>query len=193
MKKMLFCIILTIALTGCEKQVSQEEYDTLKVNYENLKSEHDNLKIDYNGLQDKNETMKNSLEEYMSQYAATLTENLDEDYVSAWGKSAFGENIQCGKINDDKTQLIIPITNVESESIQMIMNAMYDNIELLKFSFDLSSSIVIPKIYIKVIDANSSPVMEVFLDIQNSADVKMELLISSTYSEIVYDALNELQ
>lgn len=199
MKKILLCMGLLLLFTGCSK-VSQKdydelksEYDTLKTDYDNIQNENSRLKNDYNTLKEENDTTKADYKEYLNKYSEVIANNSDKNFIEAWGKTAFGDGVECGKIDNDKVQLTVSMTNVNSKNINKFMTTLYDNISLLGVLYGATSNMEVHKIYLKVIDNDSSPVFEIFLNLEDTTDLKVEFSVSETYSSIVYSTLNESQ
>lgn len=190
MKKILLCVLLLLMLTGCEKKVSQGEYDNLKADYEKLQTEQVNLKSSYEELVKENEENAANYEEYLNKYSEVFASNFDEDLILAWGKSVFGDSTQCGKINNEASQLIITISSVDKSAIQTFINNFYDNLSTLKTTLDIAESVAVTKIYLKVISQDCIPIMEVYINLTDYKNVITKMMINPNHMDVVYDALN---
>jgi len=87
MKKILLLLLFTslFSLTGCSNGISQEEYDSINTEKENLQKELDNLQSEYSEMKSNYESLEQTRKE------ETMAE-LDLATVKAWVTASFGDD-----------------------------------------------------------------------------------------------------
>ena len=184
MKKLFVLITACLLLSGC----SNSEYDKLQTDYNNLSANYNETKEKYDKLVDSNKETADALVETTTKYMDLLAESGDI-VVGAWGTAAFGDNTEYSMLNKSTVQYKAILNGVSKDSIHDLLQEFSDNVGTLKI---VASQKELTNIYIKIVDSNSSPILELFVDLSDSDNPKTDMLTNTTYNDIIAEALDEL-
>jgi outer membrane murein-binding lipoprotein Lpp len=206
MKRILRFFLLVLAcflLSGCTNKISQDDYDLIKIENEKLQIDIDSLKSEntklnskleelqksYDTLSDENETNKSLASEYMKLYMNSSVSTQDI-VTEAWGTATFGDDTKFVRIDQNTIQYNAIINEISKENIISVFSS------FKKFAGALGPAMEAENTkytYIKVIDKNSLPVFELFIDISNgSNNSRVEFLMNEFYDDLVKNAVNEV-
>lgn len=195
MKKILIFTVFLLLLTGCNKSVSQEEYDalvaefdTLSKNYSELESNHNNRENDYRELSDKYYEASESLAKALLENVNLKLEN-EDIVIDAWGSSSFGNDTEYSMINEITIQYNVLIGSDTKKELSSFFNSYANNIAMLNMIVTEKN---IQYVFIKVVNENCTPVLEIFIDFSESNNIKSDVLINETYDNLISDALNDI-
>ena len=150
MKKLILCtVLLMILLTGCSRVVSQEEYDKLKNDYEELSRSNEVAKELYS-------QSKTELEKY------TMNDNKIDAF--SWAEACFGKgNVHVSNLENSL------VNGSTTDYVQLVVNTPFDNtIDGIRSIHDLmlnsiptmSEFMSYDKAAIKMLDNQGNYVME---------------------------------
>ncbi|MDU6263794.1 MAG: lipoprotein [Anaerocolumna aminovalerica] len=189
MKKILLCIGLLLLLTGCNNKVDKNEYDDLKIQFDNLKSDYDSLestnkelKSKYDELTEENKTLQSKLAENTMEKYDVSTSIVAE----AWGNAAFGDSTECFQKNKYITEYEANIGEATDESLETFFKQLNENMGTLAL---ITSTEEIKQVIIKAIDSNSNPIFELYLDSSENENAETQMLINVDYIDIVKRSL----
>jgi outer membrane murein-binding lipoprotein Lpp len=173
-------IILTIlVMTGCSSKDVETSYNKLQTDYDELESNFNNLQTDYNSLKEENASLQSLIDETTKWYDANYEGN--DEIVSAWGKTTFGDNISCSNLNETITQVIVNLTDISEDSIGDFYNSLEKGIENLITATSVSG---IESIYIKAV-YNGTPVIEYYFG--TNGDI--QVMYNDKYIDIIQNSI----
>lgn len=184
----LIFLIFTILLSGCSNSVSKEEYDNLKVNFDDLFKEYKNLQENFKMLETEKEELNILYDDVTAAYEELYEKNSMKESIllGAWGKTSFGEDTIYSNINETTAQFIINIGDISYDSIEEFYKKFLDSIATLTAISTIDKTYYI---FIKAVDSEGLPAIEFYIDLSGEG-TKSEMMLSSKYSDIVYETLN---
>lgn len=184
MKRVILMCIVGLLLTGCSKGVSQETFNKLNNDYEEIQKEYQEIKALYDELYLENEDNKNSFKDYFDKYTGLYAEKKKGSLVEAWGETTF-LNCESSMVGDKNIQFIVPINSNEEEILSE-----YNNLLNSLTSLALANSInEISSVFIKYVDSQGIPIMEISLLNEND-DNSANFMVSIDYMDTVLNTLS---
>ncbi len=164
MKRIVITIlIVALFLTGCSAGVSKEEYDELQEKYSNL------------------------LE------ASSILPLLDvsqgnDSFISKWGSTMF-DDATTYAIDNNTSGLITTLDKIGETSIDIFISMVMINLRTMPVLISDND----PRLmYIKAVNKDELPIMEIFIDASDLGNIKTDFLASNDYIEMVNNSIESL-
>ncbi|RDY27509.1 hypothetical protein [Lachnotalea glycerini] len=122
-------ITISLFITACGSGVSQEQYNALNTEKENLQSDYDKLKNDY-------EKIKVDYTSLLDEKAESILDDAPLQYATAWAKTSYGENVECSSSADSLNVLVHTDISVTSENVTDIINKFISSMKYYKIAYE---------------------------------------------------------
>ncbi|MBC5711948.1 hypothetical protein H8S75_28890 [Hungatella sp. L12] len=192
MKKSLILVscILVFTISACSKGVSQEEYESLASQNNELMSEVQLLSAEKESLADEYESLSNISNELLDEKKERVLNQMDDSYANAWITTSFGSNSTCFSDNVSLLQCsagnVYPITE---EGIAKIYSDLLNSMTTLALVQD---NIKYDMISIKFHNVAGTCAMEISLKKQNGSFTLDTIMCNASYTSTIITALNNI-
>lgn len=168
MKKLSVVLLLIIMFASCSKPDPSTETESLQSQYDDLQSKYEDL-----------------LEKSSD---VSLHQSMDDLLISKWGSTLF-DDATAYIIDDNKSGLITTLEETEDTDIDILVSKILVNIQTIPSIINDNDCSLM---YIKVVDTEGLPIIEVFIDASDTDNIKTEFMASNKFMDIVNKSISEL-
>lgn len=172
--------VLCLALSGCSNGIPRTEYDALQAKYSDVEKEN-------KALQTEKADIEAKYNEYFNLYGELLADSTDKEFIGAWGKVVYGDNIEYSQFSDNTVQLNVIEDDITYDSIKDFYDKLSNNAPTLA-----TMTNGIDSIYVKLIDSGGNPVIEFFINQSDMDDLDISASIGIKYYDDAAAVFNDL-
>jgi len=156
-------------MVACGSNIPQDEYNESRQNYDTV--------LSAANVQAATDDDKNS------------NTQSNTSFISKWGKSMFS-NAMAYEIDNNKVGLIITLDKVDENSIDIFISTIKINLQMIPVLIHDKD----PRLmYLKAVNADGTPILEIFIDASELDDIRTEYMASNDYINIVNNSLESLE